>query len=166
MALILLRHTTPDVSAGVCYGRTDLALAESFEGEALEALDALPRFTAIITSPLRRCQKLAAFIGQQEGLEVTIDDRLMEMDFGESQKAIAYINDDVNIRWEDTVTPGKNVIIAFGPEGGFTAAEAQTAKAAGFDWVSLGDYRLRTETAALAALQTIHVVNALRGKKP
>lgn len=82
MALILLRHTTPDVSAGVCYGRTDLALAESFEDEALDALDALPRFNAIVTSPLRRCQKLAAFIGQQKRLALTIDDRLMEMDFG------------------------------------------------------------------------------------
>ncbi len=82
MALILLRHTTPDVLEGVCYGRTDLALAESFGAEAHEVLNTLPEIASIVSSPLRRCQQLAEFIGHRRGLRVEVDERLTEMDFG------------------------------------------------------------------------------------
>jgi alpha-ribazole phosphatase len=82
MALILLRHTTPRVSPGTCYGRTDLDVADSFEAEAETALAALPRFDRIISSPLVRCHKLAGFISEQAGLPVIREPRLQEMDFG------------------------------------------------------------------------------------
>lgn len=42
-------------------------------------------------------------------------------------------------------------LILIGPEGDFSEAEIETALAAGFQPVSLGDTRLRTETAALTA---------------
>ena len=45
-----------------------------------------------------------------------------------------------------------------GPEGDFTLAEIESSLAAGFKQTNLGDYRLRTETAALATciiLQTV-----------
>lgn len=82
MALILLRHTTPQVAEGICYGQTDLRLADSFEHEAQVALNALPKFDAIVTSPLTRCRLLADFITLRVSLCVTEDARLMEMDFG------------------------------------------------------------------------------------
>lgn len=44
--------------------------------------------------------------------------------------------------------------VAVGPEGGFTAAEAEQFLDAGFAPVRLGPYQLRFETAALAALTT------------
>jgi 16S rRNA (uracil1498-N3)-methyltransferase len=44
------------------------------------------------------------------------------------------------------------ILIACGPEGDFTPQEAAAAEQAGFIRVSLGGNRLRTETAALAAL--------------
>ena len=82
MALILLRHTTPKVATGVCYGQTDLPLADSFEREAQAVLETLPELEAIITSPLTRCRKLAEFIASQSGLTVVQDARVMELDFG------------------------------------------------------------------------------------
>ena len=82
MALILLRHTTPDVRPGTCYGQTDLDLATTFEAEAAQALAALPQYARIVTSPLIRCRKLADFIGRRSRLTVEEDHRLMEMDFG------------------------------------------------------------------------------------
>ncbi|MEM6947905.1 MAG: alpha-ribazole phosphatase family protein [Pseudomonadota bacterium] len=82
MALILLRHTTPDVAPGTCYGRTDLDVADTFEDEARTAAAALPVFGKIVSSPLRRCRRLAAFVGAEAGLEVASDPRLIEMDFG------------------------------------------------------------------------------------
>ena len=42
-----------------------------------------------------------------------------------------------------------------GPEGGFAPAEAETAKQAGMQSVSLGPRILRCETAPLAALSVV-----------
>lgn len=57
--------------------------------------------------------------------------------------------------------PMADTTILIGPEGDFSPEEIKMTLDAGFAPVSLGDCRLRTETAALAALQTIHVVNQL-----
>jgi 16S rRNA (uracil1498-N3)-methyltransferase len=67
--------------------------------------------------------------------------------------------------WEEGTEPIKNVlrrnpdvqniIVLIGPEGGFSASEAGTAKSSGFHPVSLGPNILRTETAAIAVLGMI-----------
>lgn len=44
-----------------------------------------------------------------------------------------------------------SLLVAVGPEGGFTAAERQLLVEAGFQPARLGPYTLRFETAALAA---------------
>lgn len=82
MALILLRHTTPNIAAGVCYGRTDLDVAETFPAEAERAFRALPHLDYIVTSPLTRCLRLAQFVSDRVGLPVEQDIRVREMDFG------------------------------------------------------------------------------------
>jgi alpha-ribazole phosphatase len=82
MGLILLRHTTPAVEPGICYGQTDLAVADTFNAEATTVRDALPPYTRIVTSPLVRCSQLAHFIGGFASLPVETDPRLIEMDFG------------------------------------------------------------------------------------
>lgn len=56
-------------------------------------------------------------------------------------------------------TPGSDATILIGPEGDFTAAEVKAALARDFVPVTLGDNRLRTETAALVAVDTIHIIN-------
>ncbi len=52
--------------------------------------------------------------------------------------------------WENDTA--KKIAIITGPEGGFTAAEAETLKAAGAKTISLGKRILRAETAPLAAI--------------
>ncbi|MCC8070411.1 MAG: 16S rRNA (uracil(1498)-N(3))-methyltransferase [Bacteroidales bacterium] len=54
-----------------------------------------------------------------------------------------------------------SVAIAIGPEGDFSPAEVEEALKAGWQPVSLGPSRLRTETAALMALAIIHTREAL-----
>jgi alpha-ribazole phosphatase len=81
MALILARHTRPAV-AGVCYGRSDAALAPSFPAEAEALLAELPEIARIVTSPLARCRRLADVLGDRLGLPVAADPDLAEMDFG------------------------------------------------------------------------------------
>lgn len=57
------------------------------------------------------------------------------------------------------VGKGENVLILIGPEGDFSQEEVETARAAGFREISLGESRLRTETAALAAATIISFIN-------
>jgi 16S rRNA (uracil1498-N3)-methyltransferase len=46
----------------------------------------------------------------------------------------------------------ESVLIAIGPEGGFSAEEAREAEAHGFEMISLGRRILRAETAAVTAV--------------
>lgn len=55
--------------------------------------------------------------------------------------------------------PGKPTVILIGPEGDFSPAEIEYALRKGWKPVSLGDNRLRTETAALVAVDTCHILN-------
>ncbi|MFO0574159.1 MAG: 16S rRNA (uracil(1498)-N(3))-methyltransferase [Polyangia bacterium] len=52
--------------------------------------------------------------------------------------------------------------LLIGPEGGFTAAEVQSALAAGFVPVSLGPLTLRAETAAVVALGVVRYALSVR----
>jgi len=49
-----------------------------------------------------------------------------------------------------------NATLAIGPEGGWTDAEFETARRAGFQEASLGQLILRTETAVVAALASLN----------
>ena len=51
------------------------------------------------------------------------------------------------------------MLVLIGPEGDFSNEEIEMALQNGFIPVSFGDSRLRTETAALVACHTIHVLN-------
>lgn len=51
------------------------------------------------------------------------------------------------------------VLILIGPEGDFDEHELKQAAEAGFQAVSLGSSRLRTETAGVVACHTVHVVS-------
>jgi 16S rRNA (uracil1498-N3)-methyltransferase len=55
----------------------------------------------------------------------------------------------------DCVQKGGHHLLFIGPEGDFTADELQDALGKGCKPVSLGDTRLRTETAAIAALSVV-----------
>jgi len=54
---------------------------------------------------------------------------------------------------------GENALILIGPEGDFSPEEILLAIKQGFQPVTLGNSRLRTETAALVACHTIHLAN-------
>jgi 16S rRNA (uracil1498-N3)-methyltransferase len=59
-----------------------------------------------------------------------------------------------------TIAPlsAQNLILLIGPEGGLTPEEIGLATKAGFQAVSLGKRILRTETAGIAAISTIHAI--------
>jgi alpha-ribazole phosphatase len=82
MPLTLLRHTTPAVGPGFCYGRTDVALSPRFEDEAAGVLGRLPPVARIVSSPLERCARLAGHLSARLGVPVAFDPDWRELDFG------------------------------------------------------------------------------------
>lgn len=81
------------------------------------------------------------------------------------QKFIGYCDAETERRLLATAyEPGEDVTILIGPEGDFSPAEVDAAVKAGFIPVTMGDNRLRTETAALVACDTIHIVNQIFNK--
>ncbi|UPY37008.1 histidine phosphatase family protein [Sediminicoccus sp. KRV36] len=82
MALMLMRHFRPAIGPGICYGATDLDLAEGHEAALAALMARLPALDGVISSPLRRCRLLAEAIAAQRGRAVQLDPRLREMDFG------------------------------------------------------------------------------------
>jgi 16S rRNA (uracil1498-N3)-methyltransferase len=69
---------------------------------------------------------------------------------------VFFLHESAGERMDAAVTRGASaaadVAVAIGPEGGFTAAEADGARVRGAHVVTLGPRRLRSETAAIAAL--------------
>lgn len=81
--LYLIRHTTPCIAAGICYGQMDMEAANSFAAEAARVNSWLPPVELIITSPLRRAHRLATHLTQAQNCGLRSDSRLMEMHFGD-----------------------------------------------------------------------------------
>ena len=57
--------------------------------------------------------------------------------------------------------PGARIVLAVGSEGGFSVAESEAARRAGWRMTGLGPRILRTETAALFALSAISTLTEL-----
>lgn len=74
-------------------------------------------------------------------------------------KFIAHCNEGEKVLLRDAVVKGKDVLILIGPEGDFSTEEVELAINEGFIPISLGDSRLRTETAALVACHTVNLIN-------
>ena len=79
----------------------------------------------------------------------------------DGQKFVAHCYPGNKIHLAQACRKNENVLILIGPEGDFSEEEIESAKDCGFVPVSLGESRLRTETAALVACQTVHVVNQM-----
>ena len=122
MELILVRHPRPLAAEGICYGRSDLAVAPDELLRVHAALRAsLPDDAPVFSSPLRRCAALARLLSSRP----SFDARLAEMDFGaweqRSWNAIPRAEVDA---WADD-------LLEYRPGGGETIMEvAQRVNAA------------------------------------
>ena len=80
MEVYIIRHTRVATPKGICYGQTDVDLANTFEEEYFELKKQLPNhFDAVFSSPLKRCKQLA----EKFSVDMILDDRLKEMHFGD-----------------------------------------------------------------------------------
>ncbi len=86
MEIYLIRHSTPAVPAGICYGHTDLDVTTSFvdEFEVLKTKLSILKKPRVFSSPLKRCLKLAQATSEHFNFgAIGQDPRLKELDFGD-----------------------------------------------------------------------------------
>ena len=77
----------------------------------------------------------------------------------ETKKFIAHCNEGEKPHLKNVVNPGDNVLILIGPEGDFSPEEVELALENGFEAISLGNARLRTETAGVVACHIVNLTN-------
>ena len=80
----------------------------------------------------------------------------VKQDFGLAQKFIAHCYEGRKTLLRQALEPGRDAVVVIGPEGDFSPEEVELALSCGFQPVSLGKSRLRTETAALVS---VHLMN-------
>ena len=114
----------------------------------------LARLEKILVSAMKQSQK--ATLPQLEGM-VDFKD-FVQRPF-EGRKFIAHCEEEEKPLLRQLYHPRERALILIGPEGDFSPEEIALAKANGFEAISLGESRLRTETAALVACHTLHVLN-------
>lgn len=77
----------------------------------------------------------------------------------ENERFIAYVDETNPRHLKDAATKGMSYLVLIGPEGDFTKEELGHALQQGFQKVSLGRSRLRTETAGLAVCHILDLIN-------
>ncbi len=91
--------------------------------------------------------------------EMTDFAKFMQRDF-QGQKFIAHCYEGEKPLLKEVLKPGEDALVLIGPEGDFSPEEVQKAEALGFQPISLGKSRLRTETAALVAVHMMNLFNS------
>ena len=112
------------------------------------------RLEKVVISAVK--QSLKAFVPKVNDLR---DFKQIVDEAKESKKFIATCSGEDRVSLKEACLPNEDVIILIGPEGDFSEQEVSYALSKGFKALSLGEARLRTETAALYAVQGIHFIN-------
>jgi len=76
-----------------------------------------------------------------------------------TEKYIRHLNEEDKSLLVHTATPKQEHCVLIGPEGDFTPDEIKKSQDNGFQPISLGDSRLRTETAGIVACHILNIVN-------
>lgn len=83
MKIFAIRHTSVKVESGICYGQSDIAVADSFNIEKEKVAHQIEgiQFDKVYSSPLNRCKVLADNLFQNKN--IVFDQRLKELNFGD-----------------------------------------------------------------------------------
>jgi 16S rRNA (uracil1498-N3)-methyltransferase len=112
------------------------------------------RLEKVMVSAMK--QSLKAYLPKLD--ELTKFNELINQPFS-GQKFIAHCDDQHRDLLRNLVEPNRDYLILIGPEGDFSSEEIEMAMQAGFLPVSLGNSRLRTETAGVVACHTFNLLN-------
>ena len=76
-----------------------------------------------------------------------------------SAKFIAHCEDQQKTHLKNLIKPNENAVVLIGPEGDFSSEEIKKALQNNYQPVSLGESRLRTETAGIVAVHIVNLAN-------
>ncbi|SIS71391.1 16S rRNA (uracil(1498)-N(3))-methyltransferase [Belliella pelovolcani] len=91
-----------------------------------------------------------------------MNELVQDSEFNSYQRFIAYVDKENDRHLFDKAKPDNAYLILIGPEGDFSNQEIQLAFDNHFLPCSLGKSRLRSETAAVAAVHTLQLINNLK----
>lgn len=111
----------------------------------------MERIEKIVVSAIK--QSLKARLPKLNGM--TDFDKFITQEF-EGQKFIAHCYEGEKPLLKNVMKPGEDALVLIGPEGDFSEEEVAKAIKKGFQPISLGKSRLRTETAALVATMVVN----------
>jgi len=114
------------------------------------------RLEKVMISAMKQSAK--AFLPQLE--QATRFSDLIAQPF-DGQKFIAHCDEFKRELLKNTVVPRQKYLMLIGPEGDFSPEEIQASIDSGFRSVSLGESRLRTETAGIVACHTFNLLNEI-----
>jgi len=81
--MILVRHPRPQTGIDICYGSSDIVVdAAELDRLLPDLLKQCAGVNVIYSSPLQRCAQLARAVAEVTGIELRIDPRLTEINFG------------------------------------------------------------------------------------
>lgn len=114
------------------------------------------RYQKIIQSAMK--QSLKSYLPHLNE-SVSFGEFLNNQKENKNLKFIAHCENTDKKSLKSLLTPNQRTVILIGPEGDFSGDEIQMAKNAGYIPVTLGESRLRTETAAVVACHSVSFVN-------
>jgi broad specificity phosphatase PhoE len=82
--IVVVRHgRTESNASGLLLGRMDPPLDDTGRAQAAAAASVLSGVGRVVTSPLLRTRQTAALIAEAAGVEVEVDERFVELDYGD-----------------------------------------------------------------------------------
>lgn len=114
------------------------------------------RLNKILISAMK--QSLKATLPQLDELK-TFKQWLSELTDTTGQRFIAHCIEEEKVHLKEKYKAGQNVLLMIGPEGDFTKEEVTQAIQKGFLPVTLGESRLRTETAGIVGTHILNLIN-------
>ncbi len=112
------------------------------------------RFERILQSAMK--QSLQCYLPQLNPA-ISFSDFIAQKN--DDQLLIAHCEETKKQSLKDVVQPKTNATILIGPEGDFSTKEIELALSSGFVPVTLGETRLRTETAAIVVAHSVAFIN-------
>lgn len=114
----------------------------------------LERFEKIIQSAMKQSLK---FFKPKLNAPLKFNDFIAQNH--EGKLCIAHCEDEEKNLLQSVIKPSEKITILIGPEGDFSLEEIQKALQNKYIPISLGESRLRTETAGLVATNTVSFIN-------
>lgn len=137
--------------------RIDFIVTEHTNPETLNRVVNLTRLTRIAAAAMKQSQQY--YLPQ-----ITVNTKYEPFikDVQDEVRLMAYVPDQHTVEHVyQKVRRGADTTLLIGPEGDFSPKEVQLAMEHGFETVSLGPTRLRTETAAVTGCHAINLAQFL-----